>query len=100
MRASPDPSPVEPFRGLLLRFRGRVGPSQTQLAERTGVHLRSIQAWESGVSFPSTDRLQALTQALLEAGAFANGQETSEAQALWAAAERESSRHRPSFDAR
>src|SRR5262245_14754532 len=100
MRASPDPPSTEPFRGLLLRARGRAGLSQTQLAERTGVHMRSVQAWESGVSFPSSDRLRALTAALLEAGAFSSGLEAVEAQALWSAVERDSSRQRPRFDAR
>src|SRR3954451_6133292 len=100
MRASPDQSSSEPFRGLLLRFRGRTGFSQSQLAARTGVHLRSIQAWESGVSFPSADRLTALTAALLETGGFSTGHEATEAEALWSAADRESSRQRPPFDNR
>jgi WD40 repeat protein/transcriptional regulator with XRE-family HTH domain len=91
-------SEAEQFRGLLLRFRGRTRLSQTQLAQRTGVHLRSVQAWEAGVSYPSGDRLQALTAALLLAGAFAAGREAVEAEALWDAAKREGARNHAPFD--
>jgi len=36
---------IERFRGLLLRHRGRIGLTQRQLAERLGVHVRSVQDW-------------------------------------------------------
>jgi transcriptional regulator with XRE-family HTH domain len=91
---------VEEFRGLLLRFRGRTGLSQTQLAACAGVHQRSIQAWESGFSLPSTNSLQALIVALVQTHGFTSGDAESEARALWSAAEQSSSRQHPSFDAR
>jgi DNA-binding transcriptional regulator YiaG len=60
---SPDHTGIEEFRGLLLRYRGRTRLSQTQLAVRTGVHLRSVQAWESGVSIPATPSARAAKRA-------------------------------------
>jgi WD40 repeat protein/transcriptional regulator with XRE-family HTH domain len=94
----PDDADFEQFRGLLLRFRGRTGLSQAHLADQAGVHLRSVQAWESGVSLPSAERLPALIAALLSFGGFAASHEAEDARALWTAAERESSRHRPPLD--
>jgi WD40 repeat protein/transcriptional regulator with XRE-family HTH domain len=91
-------SESDQFRGLLLRFRGRTGLSQTELARRAGVSLRSIQSWEGGVSLPGADRLQGLVRALLESGGLTQNAELGEAQALWNAAEFASSRSMPSFD--
>jgi transcriptional regulator with XRE-family HTH domain len=90
----------EEFRGLLLRFRGRTRLSQAQLAARASVHLRSVQGWESGVSLPSTDKLQALIVALLDTGGFTPDAAEREARALWSAVEHASSRQHPPFDAR
>ncbi|MBV9898742.1 MAG: NACHT domain-containing protein [Chloroflexi bacterium] len=89
----------ESFRGLLLRYRGRTNLTQRELAERTGVHPRSVQDWEAGLSYPKTERVEVLVGALLEAGGFASGFELAEAQALWDAVELEAPVHRPSFDA-
>ncbi|MBV9545659.1 MAG: helix-turn-helix transcriptional regulator, partial [Chloroflexi bacterium] len=55
------------FRDLLLRYRGRCGLTQRQLAERLSIHRRSIQEWENGTSYPSTERLEGLIRALLQA---------------------------------
>src|SRR5262249_1511451 len=63
--------PAEPFRGLLLRHRGRTGLSQRELAARLGVHVRSVQDWEAGLNHPSATRLEALIGVLLEAGGLA-----------------------------
>src|SRR5690348_12512553 len=79
----------ESFRGMLLRHRGRTGLIQRQFAGRAGVSHRSVQDWESGVNYPSAERLQAIIRVLLEAGGLTAGQEASEARELWAAAERE-----------
>ena len=46
------------FRGLLLRHRGRTGLIQRDLAARAGVSLRSVQDWESGVNYPTAERLR------------------------------------------
>src|SRR5438105_14025246 len=90
----------EPFRGLLLRYRGRTSLTQGLLATGTGVHLRSIQAWEAGASFPRSERLQALIACLFGAGGFAVGREAVESAALWSAVDRESPRPLPPFDSR
>jgi DNA-binding XRE family transcriptional regulator len=86
------------FRGLLLRHRGRTGLTQAELAAQAGVHTRSLQAWESGLSLPSTRPLQALLACLLGAGGFADGQEVAEAEAMCSAVQRESSRQHAPFD--
>jgi transcriptional regulator with XRE-family HTH domain len=88
----------ERFAGLLLRCRGRTHFTQSQLASRTGVHMRSLQSWEAGVSYPSADRLQALISAFLETGGLAPGRETTEAEGLWEAALREAPRMAVPFD--
>ena len=51
---------AESFQGMLLRHRGRTGLTQRELASRIGVHMRSIQDWEAGVNYPSSERLKAL----------------------------------------
>src|SRR5438270_610027 len=81
-----DAAPAEDFQGLVLRFRGRSGLTQRQLAYRTGASPRSVQAWEAGISHPSTGSLQALITCFVEAGGFARGREAAEAEAIWAAA--------------
>ena len=94
-----DEQEAEPFRGVLLRYRGRTGLTQKELAARVGVHLRSIQDWEAGISYPRAERLEAVVAALLEAGGFGVGQERREAEALWASLEREAPAYRAPFDA-
>src|SRR5262245_22888401 len=88
----------EPFSGLLLRHRGRTGLTQRQLAARIGVNMRSVQGWETGVSYPGATRLQALIVAFLESSGLTPGHEAEEAEALWAAVEREASRTHPPFE--
>jgi WD40 repeat protein len=90
--------PAESFRGLLLRHRGRTGLFQRDLAARAGVSLRSVQEWEAGEKFPTSERLQAVIRVLLEAGGLTDGRELSEAHDLWTAAEREAPRMRTPFD--
>src|SRR5437588_8196566 len=93
-----DPE-TESFAGLLLRYRGRTGLPQRDLAARLGTSRRSIQDWESGAYYPSAERLQALILVLLEAGGLTVGHEAAEAQALWAAVLRESPRMHTPLDA-
>jgi WD40 repeat protein/transcriptional regulator with XRE-family HTH domain len=88
----------ESFRGLLLRHRGRIGLTQSELAARARVSVRSVQDWEAGAKFPTAERLQALLRVLLEAGGLTAGQERSEAHALWKAAELQAPRMHTSFD--
>jgi len=64
-----------------------------------GVHLRSIQDWEAGLSHPSAPRLRALIAVFLETAAFVAGRELAEAQALWSAAQAEAPRLGSPFDA-
>ena len=89
---------AESFQGLVLRFRGRTALTQGQVAARAHASLRSIQAWEAGISYPGTENLQALICCFLEAGGFARGREAAEAKAFWSAAVCESPRNRPPFD--
>jgi WD40 repeat protein/transcriptional regulator with XRE-family HTH domain len=96
--AMDDASSTETFRGLVLRHRGRTGLIQRDLAARTGVSRNSIQDWESGLSYPTAERLQGLIRALLETGGLAAGREAWEARELWAAAEREAPRMHTPFD--
>jgi hypothetical protein len=63
-----------------------------------GVHVRTVQDWEAGLSRPTTPRLQALIAVYLEAGGFVEGRELAEAQALWATALDESPRLDEPFD--
>jgi transcriptional regulator with XRE-family HTH domain len=89
---------AETFSDLLLRFRGRSGLTQHQLADRVGVNRRSVQEWENGANYPGADRLEALIRVLLEAHGLEAGHEAGEAQALWAAVQREAPRMHASFD--
>jgi WD40 repeat protein/transcriptional regulator with XRE-family HTH domain len=89
---------AESFRDLLLRYRGRSSLTQRQLADRVGVHRRSVQQWEVGANYPSAERLEAIIQALLDARGLTPGYEAVEAQALWAAALREAPRMHAALD--
>jgi predicted ATPase/transcriptional regulator with XRE-family HTH domain len=71
------------FANQVLTFRTRMGLTQAQLAALVGVHRRSVQNWESGVSYPKAEALRRLLSALLEGGAFTAGEERAEARALW-----------------
>src|SRR5207245_5633722 len=86
------------FRGLLLMLRGRAGVTQRELAAHAGVSERAIQAWESGLSFPSAPSLQRLIGLFLARGAFTAGREREEAAALWQAALDEAPRLKAAFD--
>jgi WD40 repeat protein/transcriptional regulator with XRE-family HTH domain len=88
----------ESFPGLVLQLRGRTGLTQRELAARLGVHVHSLQGWEAGTSYPSVASLKALIAEGLQAGGFAAGRESEEAQALWAAAVRDAPRFRTPFD--
>src|SRR5215472_5515235 len=94
----PGDSDTESFAGLLLRHRGRTGLTQREVAARLGTSRRAVQDWESGVYYPSAERLQAFILVLLEAGGMTVGREIAEARDLWAAALREAPRMRTPFD--
>jgi WD40 repeat protein/transcriptional regulator with XRE-family HTH domain len=93
-----DDRSSEPFQGLLLLGRGRTGLTQRGLAARAGVSTRSVQDWESGVSYPSAEGLRRLIAALLEVGGLSAGREAEEARAIWAAVERAAPRMHAPFD--
>src|SRR5437762_226908 len=90
----------ERFYDLALLYRGRTGLTQRDLAARLGVHVRSVQAWEGGISYPDAAHLQALLAAYLAAGGLDARQELAQAQTLWAAALRDAPRLRTPFDQR
>ena len=89
---------AESFQGLLLRYRGRSGLTQRELAARVGVSMRTVENWEAGVNYPSAQPLQALITALLEAGGLNVGRELDEVRQLWAAVVRDAPRMRTPFD--
>ncbi len=41
----------------LLLLRTRIALTQIALAEQLGVHRRSVQKWETGVSYPKAEML-------------------------------------------
>jgi WD40 repeat protein/transcriptional regulator with XRE-family HTH domain len=96
--SQPADRATDSFRGLLLRHRGRTRLTQRDLAARMGVHRRSIQDWEAGVTYPNAARLRALVTAFLEAGGLTIGREAAEAEELWAAALRDAPRMHTPFD--
>src|SRR4051812_3211799 len=89
---------AESFQGLLLRYRGRCGLTQRELAARAGVSERTVENWEGGVNYPGAEPLQALIRVLLEAGGLTVGREGVEAYELWTAALRDAPRMRTPFD--
>src|SRR5687767_9306097 len=93
-----SPGPAESFNGLVLRLRGRIGLTQRDLAAQMGVHVHSLQGWESGATVPGAASLQALIAAGYRAGGFTAGREADETVALWSAAMREAPRLRTPFD--
>ena len=70
----------------ILTLRSRASLTQSALAEQVGVHLRSVQNWEAGESYPKAETLQRLIAVLLSFHAFTHGAEHPEAQALWSLA--------------
>src|SRR5438067_5269254 len=80
---------AESFQGLLLRYRGRSGLMQRELAARVGVSRRTVENWEAGINYSSAQPLQALMAALLEAGGLNVGGELDEVWQLWATGLRE-----------
>jgi len=72
--------------------------TQRALAALLGVSDRAIQAWESGLAYPTIARLQRLIALCLERGAFGAGREQGEAAALWDRARARAGRHLPPFD--
>jgi transcriptional regulator with XRE-family HTH domain len=97
-RAMDTSSAPESFRSLFLRHRGRTGLIQRDLAARVGVSRNALQDWESGVNYPTAERLQSLIRVLLGAGGLTDGRKAYEARQLWAAAEREAPRMHTPFD--
>jgi WD40 repeat protein len=93
-----DSAPLDDFPGLVLQLRGRIGQTQRQLAAQLGVHVHSVQAWESGTSYPGVASLRVLIEVILRGGGFTPGRELREAEALWARAVDEAPRLRAPFD--
>lgn len=79
------PTPVE----LLRMYRNRSGLTQSELAQRLGLHSdRMVRKWEKGESLPDAGRLQQLLEVYLRLRVFTGQREEEEAQALWAAVKR------------
>src|SRR6266498_4235674 len=82
----------------LLLLRTRIALTQIALAEEIGVHRRSVQNWETGLSYPKAEMLQRLIAVFLGHHAFVLGNERAEALALWEQAARDGPHPLPPFD--
>ena len=71
------------FGNQILLLRTRAALTQIALARQLGVHRRSVQNWETGVSYPKAETLQRLIALFVHHQAFMPGNERVEAQALW-----------------
>jgi WD40 repeat protein/transcriptional regulator with XRE-family HTH domain len=67
----------------VLALRTRAALTQSGLAAAVGVHRRSVQNWETGISYPKAEILQRLIVIYLRHRAFTPGREREEAWALW-----------------
>jgi hypothetical protein len=65
----------ESLRDLLLLYRARTGLIQRDRSTRVGVSRGSIQDGETGLSYPTAERHEALIHPLLEGGALTAGKE-------------------------
>src|SRR5262245_13653125 len=86
------------FGNQLLTFRTRASLTQSALAEQIGVHLRSVQNWEAGESYPKAETLQHLIAVFLSHQVFTPGDERAEAQALWSLAAEDRPHSLAAFD--
>ncbi|MCB0209161.1 MAG: tetratricopeptide repeat protein, partial [Anaerolineae bacterium] len=82
----------------LLTLRSRAQLTQAALADRVGVHRRSVQKWESGETYPTVDNLRTLIAVLLPLNAFTPGQEHAEAVDLWQKVSESAPQPLPFFD--
>jgi transcriptional regulator with XRE-family HTH domain len=99
-------APKQPYRTrnyavaeLLLALRSRAKLTQSQFAQRLGISRRSIQKWESGETYPTSENLRALISLMLTLGIFTEGHERDEAADLWQQVSRASPQRLPLFDA-
>jgi transcriptional regulator with XRE-family HTH domain len=86
------------FADQVLALRTRAGLTQQRVASILGVSTQSVHAWESGLSYPGTERLKQIIAFYLDRGAFAGGSEEKEAAALWATVREKASRRTLPFD--
>ena len=84
------------FADKALALRKQAGLTQRGLAALLGVSPRAIQAWESGLSYPGSERLKELIAFYLGRGALAGGRE--EAEALWATVREKAAQRTAPFD--
>src|SRR5215212_6266524 len=82
----------------LLTIRTRVALTQSALAAAIGVHRRSVQNWETGVSYPKAETLQRLIAVFFARRGFTAGAEREEAAALWQQAAADGPHTLPAFD--
>src|SRR5215216_5660733 len=82
----------------LLMLRTRIALTQSALADELGVHRRSVQNWETGVSYPKAETLQRLIAVFFARRAFTAGAEREEAAALWQQSAADGPHTLPAFD--
>lgn len=86
------------FGSHILELRTRTGLTQMAFANQAGVHRRSVQNWETGVSYPKPAMLRHLIKVFLQLYAFSAGREYQEAHALWHQASIDGPYQLPLFD--
>lgn len=82
----------------LLTFRLHTDLTQAALAAAVGVHPRTVQNWETGVSAPKAETLRRLIETFLRLGAFTTGRQREDAQELWELVEQHAPRQIAAFD--
>jgi WD40 repeat protein/predicted ATPase/transcriptional regulator with XRE-family HTH domain len=91
--------PPKEFCTQLLALRTRAGLTQGALADAVGVHRRSVQNWEAGITYPKAEALQRLLVVLVQQRALAPEHELAEAKAFWELAADHAGLSFPTFDA-
>jgi transcriptional regulator with XRE-family HTH domain len=59
----------------IFTLRTTIGLTQEQLGNRLGISPCSIREWETGSSYPKTERLKALIALAVQSQAFTTGRE-------------------------
>ena len=86
------------FADQALALRKRAGLTQRELADLLRVSAKSVEAWEAGLSYPSTEHLKEVLGLYLERGVLLPGREAEEAAALWTTVRTKGTRRTALFD--
>ena len=70
----------------MFKLRSTISLSQEQLGKHIGISGRAVSEWETGTSYPKTERLKAFIALAIQHQAFPPGHEAEEIRVLWKAA--------------